>query len=132
MTLPLWTPRLISAAAAETLAGVAVSIAGEDAAVTPFAASARDDGRVSRAARRTARSSRAGREDDVELAAVDEAPRRNRVRAGRRRIALAIRPVVCRFLLSFLLKSDNRIFLVGTRLPSHVLHACYTRHALEV
>ena len=42
-------------ALAETLAGVAVSIAGEDAAVTPFAASARDDGL----------SFEGGKEDDV-------------------------------------------------------------------
>ena len=79
-------------ALAECLAGVAVSIAGEDAAVTPFAASARDDGGVSRAARRTTSRSSAGWSWRMMLSsAVDEAPRHNRVRlTARERIALAL------------------------------------------
>ena len=80
-------------ALAETLAGVAVSIAGEDTAVTPFAASARDDGLSFEGGKEDDVAIVCGLvvEDDVELSAVDEAPRHNfeSVLTARERIALA-------------------------------------------
>ena len=80
-------------ALAEALAGVAVSIAGEDTAVTPFAASARDDGLSFEGGKEDDVAVVCGLvvEDDVELSAVDEAPRHNfeSVLTARERIALA-------------------------------------------